>query len=145
MTWIPIAGTPALPYPETYTVPSIGIDAAGYLYVGTADQGVLRSRLPVGVSATDVGDVTVIAWLPGPNPFRDVATFGLELGHREHVSLCVYDVGGRVVSRLWEGADLPAGRHVARWTADHRVASGTYFYRLSVGAGVRSGRLTRMR
>jgi hypothetical protein len=76
---------------------------------------------------------------PRPNPARGAAGFELALPAGAHVSLAIYDVGGRLVRGLLD-APLPAGTHPLAWdTADDRgapVASGLYFVRLEV-AGVR--------
>lgn len=147
--WSPIPDTPALWSIDGLYAPgreSIVFDEAGFLYVGTGNLGVLRSREPVGNVATDVGHgPTITAWYLGANPTRGSATFALELARDERVSLTLYDVRGRVVSTLWSGMTLGVGRHVAFWRPDARVASGTYFYRLDVGGAMRSGRVTLLR
>jgi len=77
-----------------------------------------------------------------PNPFKAGTTFSFELKYADHVSLAVYDVQGRTVRTLIDGA-VAAGRHEARWdgrdATGSRVAAGTYFYRLQA-AGVTYGR-----
>jgi flagellar hook assembly protein FlgD len=51
------------------------------------------------------------------------------------VTLAIYDLTGRVIATLEEGAKS-AGKHTARWNGrDQRgsaAASGVYFYRLNV-------------
>jgi flagellar hook assembly protein FlgD len=65
---------------------------------------------------------------------------------REHapVSLQIFNIGGALVRTLVDG-DLDAGVHERRWNGrdsfGHAVASGTYFYRLRLGAEVLNGRL----
>ena len=51
----------------------------------------------------------------------------------------------RVVSTLWKGSDLPAGRNVAVWQPDPLLPSGAHFYRLAAGTVVRSGRVLLIR
>jgi len=114
--------------------------------LGTGNLGVLRSRLPAGSIASDTGrQPTLTAWLPGANPTHGVTAFALELTRDARVSLALYDVRGRVVSKLWSGATLGAGRYMASWRPDLQVASGTHFYRLDVGGALRSGRVTLVR
>lgn len=63
-----------------------------------------------------------------PNPFRGQATLRYALPTAGPVVLKVYDVQGREVATLVDGA-LPAGTHEVRFEAPH-LASGLYFYRL---------------
>jgi hypothetical protein len=143
--WEEIPGTPNL---SSYYIggrPSMLFDAAGFLYVGTGNNGVLRSRVAIG-SVTDVGPgTTMLSWQPGPTPFRDVTAFGLQLSRSERVTLVLFDVRGRSVSSLWNGQELGPGRHVASWRPNAGVASGSYFYRLTVGATAHTGRVTLVR
>jgi flagellar hook assembly protein FlgD len=50
------------------------------------------------------------------------------------VVLSIYDVSGRLVRNLVNGA-VPAGHHVVTWDAcdesGRRVTSGVYFYRMT--------------
>jgi hypothetical protein len=70
-----------------------------------------------------------------PNPFRGNTTIGFALPAPGRVSLVVYDVAGRVVSRL-AGEDWPAGWHEIPWSGTRedgsRAGAGVYFYRISV-------------
>lgn len=76
---------------------------------------------------------------PRPNPFNPatVIEFGLERAGRPQ--LAIFDASGRVVRRLVQ-ANLPAGKHVARWdgrdSADRPSAAGVYFVRLTLGSTV---------
>jgi len=76
-----------------------------------------------------------------PNPFRaDAGTsIRFELPVREHVSLRVYDITGRVVSTLLDGS-MDAGTVTVRFAAP-ALPSGVYVYTLSTGSGLRSGRM----
>jgi len=68
-----------------------------------------------------------------PNPFNPMTTIQFDLGQSGPVSLRVFDVKGRLVRTLVNGA-LAAGRIERVWDGmdDHgqRTASGVYFYRL---------------
>jgi hypothetical protein len=63
-----------------------------------------------------------------PNPFQSASTIAFSLGEASDVRLAVYDVLGREVAVLVDGA-LPAGPHTARLEAG-ALPSGVYVYRL---------------
>jgi hypothetical protein len=68
-----------------------------------------------------------------PNPFNPQTKIEFSLPRAGHVVLGIFDVSGRQVARLVDGA-MTAGTHAEVWTgqddAGNPVASGTYFYRL---------------
>ena len=64
-----------------------------------------------------------------PNPFNPQAAIRFALPEAADVRLVVYDVMGREVARLAEGA-FDAGRHEATFDGS-RLASGLYLYRLT--------------
>ena len=66
-----------------------------------------------------------------PNPFNPTATISYELSESANVNLVVFDVSGRVVSTLADGM-LFAGSYSHEFKA-HNLASGVYFYKLTVG------------
>jgi hypothetical protein len=65
-----------------------------------------------------------------PNPVHRQTTFSFALPERATVNLTVYDMLGRVVTRL-VNAPLAAGYHRYQWTP-RGLASGQYIYRLRV-------------
>ena len=71
-----------------------------------------------------------------PNPFNPQTTIGFSLPGSEHVRLDIYDIGGRSVQRLID-SPMQAGYHRTEWNGKdahgRTVASGVYFYRLTVG------------
>jgi hypothetical protein len=77
-----------------------------------------------------------------PNPFNPVTTIpyivggASEGGAAQRVTLSVYDVAGRLVAKLVDEDQSP-GAYQARWNGVNDrgapVASGVYFYRLTVG------------
>jgi aminopeptidase N len=71
-----------------------------------------------------------------PNPFNPGTWLSFSLPHRSDVTLTVYDPLGREITVLIRG-QLEAGTHAVRWEGTDaggtRVASGTYFYRLTAG------------
>jgi hypothetical protein len=66
-----------------------------------------------------------------PNPFNPVTTIQFSIPEDENVTLTVFDVNGALVARL-VNERLAAGVHERMWDASN-VASGIYFYRLTVG------------
>jgi hypothetical protein len=85
---------------------------------------------------------------PQPNPFNPGTTVAFELDAPRTVRLDVYDLSGRRIARLAEGAH-PAGRHEVRWDgrdeSGRAVASGTYVARLVTGRGVQAQKLVLVR
>ena len=79
-----------------------------------------------------------------PNPFNPSTRIAFELSSPGEVSLAVYNVLGRKVADLIQGA-YPAGSFEAVWNGqDNRgqtVPSGTYLYRLSFGNGQSQSRI----
>ena len=74
-----------------------------------------------------------------PNPFRTTTTFRFALPERASVNLAVYDVAGRLVTRLVDEARVP-GIYDVTWNA-RGIASGTYFVRLSTGSFTKTHRV----
>jgi hypothetical protein len=85
---------------------------------------------------------------PFPNPMAPGAALEIELPASATVELKVYDVTGREVRRLVQGA-MPAGRHRAAWdgkdSRGSRVASGVYWFRLKAAGEVREARALLLR
>lgn len=110
-----------------WTVAVIG----GYLFAG--GPGVWRrplTELPTDVHgfASDVPRALHVVQ-NYPNPFNAATTITFSLTGTEVVSLSVYDMLGREVARVFQGA-VPAGRHAFVWTPG-QIPSGLYFYRLA--------------
>ncbi len=66
-----------------------------------------------------------------PNPFNSTTTINYALPERGMVSAGVFDMSGRLVTRLYDGAQ-EAGRHSLRWRADAAPA-GVYLCRIGTG------------
>jgi hypothetical protein len=68
-----------------------------------------------------------------PNPFNPETVIPYSLGHPGKVAIRIYDVAGRCVRTLVDGAQ-PAGLHVVRWNgktdSGDQAASGVYFYQI---------------
>lgn len=97
-------------------------------------------RLDVPPPAADTDAVLAVS----PNPFNPQTTLSYTLPEAGPCSLVIYDLRGRRVRVLAEGA-RPAGDHVAVWDGrDERgtnVASGVYLARLVHQGGSRTQRL----
>jgi aminopeptidase N len=83
-----------------------------------------------------------------PNPFNPGTWVSFSLPHRSSVTLTVYDPLGREVAVIARG-QFEAGTHTVRWegmdAGGRRVASGTYFYRLTAGAYAETRRMVLVR
>jgi photosystem II stability/assembly factor-like uncharacterized protein len=128
-------------------------------YSGTADSTTVTMSAPIDEAAAFVPDVTGVEdFLPAvpaslflaparPNPVAHGTAIRFGLPSAGRVSLRVFDVQGRVVAALVDGA-LPAGTHDARWdtrAAGRPLPSGVYFVRLEQGTDVRTQRLVVIR
>ncbi|NBC18068.1 MAG: T9SS type A sorting domain-containing protein, partial [Bacteroidetes bacterium] len=67
-----------------------------------------------------------------PNPFNPSTTIPFTLQQAADVTVAIYDLRGRRVATLAEGA-YPAGTHEVAFDASN-LASGVYLYRLEAGA-----------
>ena len=110
------------------TETSTGIDSFALLTLGgdTAGVGDVVEERP---NATRL----VSAY---PNPFNQATRVVFEVAERAPVKVAVYDIMGREVRTLHEGA-LSAGRHDITWQglddAGNQVATGVYFCRMKAG------------
>ena len=87
---------------------------------------------------------TAFALAPNyPNPFNPATTIEFALPEAVSVSLRVYDVTGREVARLVDGA-MVAGTHRVAFDAS-RLPSGVYLYRLQAGSFTQVHRMTLMK
>jgi hypothetical protein len=75
-----------------------------------------------------------------PNPFNPAATIPVILADDATVRLAVFDLRGRLVQTLVDGA-LPAGRHEFRFDGSG-LSSGTYLCRLDGPGGPQTRRMT---
>jgi flagellar hook assembly protein FlgD len=71
-----------------------------------------------------------------PNPFNPTTTIPFVIDTRQHVSLSIYDISGRLIRTLVDRTMDP-GVYAEEWSGrdakGNAVASGVYFYRLSAG------------
>ena len=109
------------------------------LILSTYGNGVYSRPLMEPISGVD--DNVVQAARPVlednyPNPFNPGTSITFEIPQAGRVRLDVFDLAGRRVKTLQDGW-ISQGRHTVQWdgrdTQGNGVASGQYFYRLSVG------------
>jgi hypothetical protein len=78
-----------------------------------------------------------------PNPFRASTLVRFTLPQRSHVRLSVFDVAGREIATLANGA-WEAGSHSVRWTgmtdSGERARRGVYFVHMASGREFQSVR-----
>jgi flagellar hook assembly protein FlgD len=72
-----------------------------------------------------------------PNPFNSQTVIEVDIeSDMKNASLSIYDIGGQLVSTLFDGAIL-AGEHRFAWhgrnASGNKVPSGLYFYQLRAG------------
>ncbi|MFZ1947070.1 MAG: GEVED domain-containing protein [bacterium] len=112
----------------------------GHVYAGQSmDLAFALRSDPTSGAPVKVGAGDIELYQNQPNPFSSATTIQYVLPAAGRVSLEVFDITGRSVSRLVD-EDLPVGEHSAVWNgrdaAGHEVAAGVYFCRLAVGERV---------
>jgi ELWxxDGT repeat protein len=72
-----------------------------------------------------------------PNPFNPRTVIAFDLPTSARVSLCVFDVSGKLLRTLVHGATLDEGHHETAWDGRDEsgvmAAAGVYMYRLETG------------
>ena len=100
--------------------------------------------MPVGVAQNEPGQLRLST--PVPNPSRGSASLALELAPSLAARVAVYDVQGRLVRTLLDGA--AAGSRTLMWDGrdaiGQRAGAGVYFVRASAGGVARVQRLVRI-
>jgi hypothetical protein len=118
--------------------------------VGESERMIVTGGVPgvvaVDPPAAEPGPLALAG--AAPNPFTDSAALAFTLPRAGHAVLALYDVHGRLVRTVFEGA-APAGRTNAAWDGrdDHGRAApaGAYFSRLTFGNEERIGKVVRLR
>jgi hypothetical protein len=112
----------------------------GFVYAPTWNAALWRLESGAPSDAQDGIDM-VGTPMVFPNPLRSHTTIGFRLGQSATASLTLFDVRGRRVARLLDGAKLPAGPHQVDWLPPASMARGVYVYELRLGSTRHSGRL----
>jgi hypothetical protein len=117
----------------------LAINSNSYLFAGTDGAAAYRWSLSVGVGDSEVAPVALPALYASPNPVSTGASIHYSVVGSDPVSISIYDMQGRLVSTLSEGAQAP-GDHEAWWNAE-AMMPGIYFMRMVSGGEVQTGRL----
>jgi hypothetical protein len=114
-----------------------------------------NQKLVLNPTATGVAGATDASAAPAihlggaaPNPFSDETRVRFRLSHPGSLAVRVYDVSGRLVTTLVQGAQ-PAGEREIAWDgrseAGAHAPAGNYFLRLDAPSGVQTQSVTLVR
>jgi PKD repeat protein len=125
----------------SHTYDTVGIFTVTLITGNSCSRDTLVMVDVVEVTAVSaVGDVMSVRYSLEqnvPNPFNPMTTIYFELPEPATVRLQVFDVSGRMVRNLLNGASLGAGRQDIVWNGKDdsglQVAAGVYFYHLNAG------------
>lgn len=102
--------------------------------------GAIKVLVPTGVDDDPSGLPSVFTLEQNyPNPFNAQTAFSFNLPAASDVSLKVYDLLGREVATVVNGA-MNAGAHTVNWSAEG-LATGVYMYTLTAGEFSQSKKL----
>jgi hypothetical protein len=116
---------------------TVPVSVRGSLVTGKTFHG--EALIPIG--AGNGGFLAAVS----PNPLNPLGALSFTTRRSDRVTVKVYDLSGRLVRTLWDGA-LREGDHVL--SVDGRddqgtpVGSGVYFYRIESSDDVETGRFT---
>ena len=109
---------------------------------------VLSTTDVTGVDVGPVAPTELSLAAPQPNPFGSQTRFQYALPAESPVKISVYDLQGRRIATLVDGA-APAGRHTVQWdgrdSTGRRSVAGIYFVRLETPSGHETRKVTLMR
>jgi len=131
--WVPLSSGLT-----TMEVRSLGIDESGYIYAGTAEEGVFRSSVSTSLPGTSSEGIQVSFSLLQnyPNPFNPSTTIRYNIPQTSKVVLKIYNTLGQEIIAL-VNENQTAGEKTAVWdgrdTFGNLVSSGVYIYRLEAG------------
>jgi hypothetical protein len=74
-----------------------------------------------------------------PNPFNPSTIIKYSVPKEGHVSLTVYDITGKEITKLVDG-ERQAGNYEVNWSAE-KMSSGIYFYRIQSGGFVQTNKM----
>ena len=135
----------SIPESGTYYIGIMNADFSGKITAVQAETGSYRLTviLTGDESSVDLSFNSLphklLVHPPYPNPFNPYTTIRYELPVKLFAEIVIYDITGRKVAVLDRGYRNAGLNHVS-WNAE-TVASGLYFYRISVGKESKSGKL----
>lgn len=118
----------------------------GRLWAARSD-GLWYLPIDTGTPTEPVAEVPAALLYLGqnaPNPFVGRTAISIELSRASVVSLRVYDLTGRHVATLLDGATLAPGAHALAFEAAG-LPAGTYVYRLQTSDGTATRRMVVLR
>ena len=114
------------------------------LVAGTYGRGAWEVDLPGGAVDAEVSvsapALNLMLDAPAPNPVRDQTWFRFAAKHEGQVTLDIYDVSGRRVSRVTELSRGDGVVRAASWVPED-VPAGVYFAVLKAGAAQKSAKV----
>jgi hypothetical protein len=123
-------------WPEILYVRVTAADSTGENESPFSNELEIIVPIPVDAPVVDDSQSRIALYQNHPNPFAPSTTISFTLSEQSLVDLSVYDVRGRLVTRLAHDVMVP-GRNDAVWDGTdargRRVGSGVYFYRLKAG------------
>lgn len=110
-----------------------------FLFAATHGRGMFKSATPMAVEKT-VSPIPEAFALDQnyPNPFNPSTHISFALARQGRATLTVFDASGREVAHLLKAQELGAGSYTTTFDAS-ALASGVYFYRLTVTGDVGAG------
>ncbi|MDP2873669.1 MAG: FlgD immunoglobulin-like domain containing protein, partial [Bacillota bacterium] len=138
ISWAPISNLSltTLTMSETITPQTINMLNTNSIVLNNADITFVRIFAETILGVSEVGGVPTEYKLEQnyPNPFNPSTDFLFSLKNSSNVNIKVYDVMGRLVTKLLD-EDLPAGNYKASWdglnTDANSVSSGIYFVKMT--------------
>ena len=119
-------------------IPATAARPAAALATTEWDAFYLHPSLPATASAPPLTRPSELELRIAPNPASEVAALTFALPSAGHATVDVFDIAGRRVARLADGA-FQAGLHRVQWNgrdgANQRVAAGVFLARLTSPAG----------
>ena len=127
--FVPGNGTSASEHRYSYTDKNISPGTVAYRLKQVDNAGAFKYSQEMEVNM--VSPRNFVLNQNYPNPFNPTTIISFQIPENVFVSLVIYDVTGRVISKL-VSEEMPAGSYTRTWNA-HQAASGIYFYRLQAG------------
>lgn len=123
------------------------VDNSGNVYVGggsdnpnNTDFILIRYNSIIGVNPINSEIISEFRLYRNyPNPFNPETKISFDVAHTEHVTITVYDITGREISRL-VNESLNPGRYEINFNGNS-LASGIYFYKMEAGDFVRTEKM----
>lgn len=79
-----------------------------------------------------------------PNPFNSTTVVSYRLPQNQKIQIILYDITGRIVRQLWDGAQV-AGYHKLLWNgkddAGNHLPSGLYFCRIQTASSTKARKI----